>query len=489
MSFALQSYPRLFNKYFGVDVWTRLIEIDHVRKAGHKIPGKISKKFIIGGYFDYPPLFPLIFSFFPKKTLLKIQGFISPFFDALQNLLVYFIALQLTGDVKISILAQIIYALTPMIAVENSNLTPRSFGYLNFTLAFYPLLLYQINHNIFYLMTGILFTSMLFLSHRFALQSFVFIAVFFTFVDQSPVFLLSLLASFAIALLITNGYYLRVARGHLANIYFWVLNYNYRFAHQIYGNRKPKQLDWVGKAYHFLSVFSPIFIFGINIWIVSSFLFLYLKLFRGIDIAFNPIFYKMSLWIVFFYVFAAIVLKVKRLIPIGEGQRYLEMATVPSSIISSLLFFYFYKIYSSPVLVAFLIAILTVNLALILFIQIKGIIKDKNRSLTTDLEKAFDFINKLSKTIRIICIPHQITTMVLYQTKADVLVNADNPGLLKISNFYPILKKPIPTLAKEHKLTHLLLRESFAKLSDLAIKNPKIIFKSNDILLLKLKTS
>ncbi len=41
LSFTLQSYPRFFNRYFGVDVWTRLLEIEHVRKAHHKIPSKI----------------------------------------------------------------------------------------------------------------------------------------------------------------------------------------------------------------------------------------------------------------------------------------------------------------------------------------------------------------------------------------------------------------------------------------------------------------
>ncbi|MBI4091744.1 MAG: hypothetical protein HY427_00860, partial [Candidatus Levybacteria bacterium] len=82
LSFALQVYPRFFNKYFGVDVWTRLLEIEHVKKAGHKIPGKIKKGFIIDGTFDYPIIFPWLFSFFPKKFLLEIQGFVSPFFDA-----------------------------------------------------------------------------------------------------------------------------------------------------------------------------------------------------------------------------------------------------------------------------------------------------------------------------------------------------------------------------------------------------------------------
>src|SRR5690348_15361105 len=90
LSFMLQSYPRVFNRFFGVDVWTRLIEIDHVKKAKHKIPGKITKGFIIDGYFDYPILFPWIFSFFSKEFLFKAQGFISPIFDCFQNTFLFF---------------------------------------------------------------------------------------------------------------------------------------------------------------------------------------------------------------------------------------------------------------------------------------------------------------------------------------------------------------------------------------------------------------
>ena len=483
LSFGLQIYPRIFNRYFGVDVWTRLIEIDHVRKAKHKIPGKITKGFIIGGFFDYPPLFPLIFSFFPKKFLTDIQGFVSPFFDSINNLLVFVICYQLTGNINMSLAAQAIYTLTPMIAVENSNLTPRSFGYTNLTLALFPLILYYINHNILFLVIGIFFASMLFLSHRFALQAFIFISIFFTFIDRSPIYIASCIIGFLLALILTRGYYLRVAKGHLYNIYFWVLNYKYRFAHQVYGIQKTESLDWIGKIYRLLSIFSPIFLLGINIWTISGFVYLFLVLKLYIET--DSLLFKMSLWVIFFYLFGTVVLRVKRLIPIGEGQRYLEMATVPASILSSYLFFYFFERYGLVVLIIFS-AFLFGNLVLILVIQIKGIIKDRNRTLSKELKQVFSYINKLPGTPRIICIPHQITTMTVYNTKADVLVNADNPGLMRIMDFYPVLKKSVKDLAKEYNLDYLLLRESFAKLSDLKIRGTKIVFESGDIKVIKL---
>lgn len=334
-------YPRFFNRYFGVDVWTRLLEIEHVRKAGHKIPGKIRKGFIIDGAFDYPIIFPWLFSFFPKNFLLKIQGFVSPFFDALQNILVFYISYSLTGELAVSLLAQAMYSVIPIIPIENSYLTPRSLGYFNFTLAFFPIFLYHITPNPILLFISLFFTCTLFLTHRFALQSFLIISIFFSFVDRSLIYIANILIAFAIVMILTRGFYLRVAKGHLFNIYFWVVNYKHRFSHQIYALKPKKRIDWVGRVYSLLSLFSPIFMFAMNIWAFSGVIFLFLPE----DLRSDPVFYRMSLWIVFFYIFGAIVLKVKRLIPIGEGQRYMEMSSVPSVIIASVLFFYFFAQY------------------------------------------------------------------------------------------------------------------------------------------------
>lgn len=485
LSYVLQTYPRFFNKYFGVDVWTRLIEIDEVKKSGHKIPGKIKKGFIIEGEFDYPIIFPWMFSFFPKKFLLDIQGLVSPFFDVLQNILVFFIAFSLTNNVSISILAQAMYTVIPIIPIENSYLTPRSMGYFIFTLAFYPIFLYHTNHNPILLLISLIFTCILFLTHRFALQSLVFISIFFSFFDHSYVYISNLVLAFLIIIVVTKGYYLRVLQGHLYNIYYWVLNYKYRFAHQIYGLKQHKVADWVGKIYPLFNLLSPIFMFASNPWAISSIIYLVLYFQKAHNFPMNEIYYRMSLWIIFFYVFGALVLKVKRLIPIGEGQRYMEMSSVPSVILSSVLFFYLFKHYGSLIAVLLLILII-VNLSTILFFQVKGIISDKNRSLTPDLKRVYKHINSLKGKLRIICIPHQITTMTVYNTKADVLVNADNKGLMKMMDFIPILSKPIFRIAEEFDLNYLLLRESFVKLEELKIKSAKIVYRSGDVILVKL---
>lgn len=485
ISYFLQVFPRFFNRYFGVDVWTMLIEADIIRQNKHRIPSKkIANGFILDGYFEYPPIFLLLLSFLNKKMLERYQGFISPFFDALQNLMVFFIALQLTNDIKIALVAQLIYTLTPISALENSSLLARSLGYLMFSISFYSLLFFanSANPNLIFLFIGFIFATLTLLTHKFATQSLLFVCIFFTLIDKTPLYISVFIISVLGAIIISRKYYLKVIKGHIGNISFWVQNYKDRFAHQIYGNLPPNENpDLVGIIYKLLSKLAPITLLISNVWILAGAAIIFLNLPK------TEILIKMGVWILFFYFLGIIILMVKRLIPIGEGYRYLEMTPVPTSILSSYLFFHFYNSPLKGQAISVLIFLLVSNAFVILFLQYKAVITDKNRSLTQNMKDIFLFINKLPQNPRVICIPHQITTMVIYNTKADVLVNFDTATLKYMNEFYPILKTDLFTLARKYNLSHLLFRESFAKLKDLKIKNPKIVYKSGDIALISLK--
>jgi len=272
ISFIFQSYPRFFNRYFGVDVWSRMLETDYIRKNHHKIPmQKIQDGFILEGFFNYPPVLPWLLSFISKKNLFNIQGFIAPIFDILQNILVFIITLHITGRAEIALTAQLIYATIPLAILENSYLTPRSLGYLNFTLAFYPLLLYSLQPNLLYLLISFIFITLSFFTHKFAAQSLLFACLFFSIIENKTFpYLLIFFLSFITAIFISGGYYLRILQGHIDNIRFWMRNYEYRFAHQVRGILKSgEKTDFVGKVYYLLGTFSPLTLIGTNIWIIN----------------------------------------------------------------------------------------------------------------------------------------------------------------------------------------------------------------------------
>lgn len=484
ISYFLQIYPRFFNKYFGVDVWTRLIETDIIRKNHYRIPkGVIKKGFIFEGYFDYPPVFILFLSLFSKKALEKYQGFIAPFFDALLNISVYFIALQLTNDIYVALLAQLIYTLTPVVAIENSSLVPRSIGYLLFSLSFYFILLYTGSNQgqLLFIILGLIFSVLTLLTHRFATQSLLFISIFFAIIEMSPIYLYVFALSMISAIVLSRGYYLRVLKVHITNIIFWSKNSSNRFAHQVYGHvPSSKNPDLVGIIYKLLAKLAPITLLVSNVWILSGLLFFTTNAPKTLMLE------KLALWGIFFYVLAVLVLMIKYLIPIGEGYRYLEMTQLPTAILSSYLFFHFYNSPFRMLAIITLVLFLGGSLLVILVIQYKAVIKDKNRSFTKDMRDTCQFIKKLPGTPRIMCLPHQVTTMVAYNTNADILVGIDSHSVQYMGDFYPVLKKPISELAKKYKLDYLFLRESFAKLKDLKIKNAKIVYSSGDIVLVKL---
>lgn len=494
LSYIFQIYPRFYNKYFGVDVWSRMIEADYFRKNHHKPPlKKISDGFILDGYLDYPPALPWMLSFIPKDKLLKIQGFIAPLFDIIQNYLVFLITLQLTNNLYAALLSQIIYATIPLTVLENSYLTPRSLGYLNFTLAFYPLLLYSLVPKPPYLIFGLFFLILLFFTHKFALQSFLFISIFLSIITRDPFYILIFLAGMAIAIVISKGYYLRILNGHISNILFWVKNYKYRFSHQVRGLTFPSKKDLVGKIYSAMTAFPPLALIGTNLWIIIPlFLFVVTKFHLPVTIPSgrysltDPLMLMVYVWIFFFYIFSIAVLSIKQLTPIGEGQRYMEMSLAPISIISAITFFVFLNSPYKNIVIVLYSVILFTNLFLAIFLQIKGIIEDKNRSMTKDMTDIFKYINKMHPKPQILCIPHQITTMIVYNTKAKVLVEIQAGDLRRVDDVFPVIKKPISEIAKIYNLNLLVIKKDYVEAKELNLDMKSLLFETETIQIFKI---
>lgn len=492
ISFLFEIYPRFINRYFGVDVWSRMLEAEFIRRNNHRIPmKKISNGFILEGYFNYPPVLPWILSFIPKKTLFHIQGFISPLFDVLQNILVFIIALQLTGKMEIAILAQVMYATIPLAVLENSYLTPRSLGYLNFTVAFYPLFLYSLVPNPLYLAIGFIFTLFCFFTHKFATQSLLFICIFFSIIDRNIFYLVVFFSAMLTAIAISKGYYLRILEGHIANIYFWVKNYEYRFAHQVRGLQKGrKKRDFVSFVYYLLGTFTPVILLGMNLWILLPIFFLMDTFFHfGIipyAVIAEPVFFKMAIWGVFCYIFAIMIISIKYLHPIGEGQRYLEMAFVPTVILSAVIFYSLLQTNYYILAIIFFLGMFFTNIIVTVIAQWIGIIRDKYRSLHSDMNAVFAFINKLKPVPRILCIPHQITTMVIYNTKADVLVDIQAGTLQNIHDVYPVLRKPINVIARKYNLNVLVLKKYYCTMEELKLNQKSLIFETEETQVFKL---
>lgn len=482
VAFLFEIYPRILNRKFGVDIWTHLLYLKEYHRQGG-IPQKIGKKqgFLVEGKYDYPPMFIWILSRFPFKWVEKYEFVFSPFFDALHLILVFFISLHVTQSVSLSLVAQLLYMLTPIIILENSSATPRSLGYMLFTLLLMSLFLFQQTGVIVLLGLSVIFGTLIFLSHRFTTQGFLFFAVFFGILDKTLLYIIIFTLSFVMAVLLSRGFYLKVLRGHLGNLYFWYKNIGYRFAHQVRGNegKTVKTDDFVFKLYNQFLKFPPFVLAITNPWMLPV---LYIFFFA---MPADYLFRQMVWWVIFSYGLALATIWIPQLRFIGEGQRYLELAAFPAAFLSAKLLFSLLGSSAGIVIVGGYIIVGIAAFITIVVIQKKAIIKDRLRTLTPSMQKMFAYLKRLKKKPKLLCIPHQITTSTIYHTGCPVFVNAGYANEREIEDVYPFIRKPIEKIMEEHKLDLILLDKDYAKITDLKLKRYKLVRQIDNFLLIK----
>jgi len=481
LAFFFEIYPRLKNRLFGVDIWTHLLYLQEYHKQ-KGIPKKITSGFLISGEYDYPPAFITILSKLPFHLVEKYEFLFSPFFDSLHILLMFFFVYFFTGSLFVGLLTQFLYMITPIIVLENSSATPRSLGYLLFSVVFVSLFLFQNTHAPVCIAIALLAGTSIFLSHRFTAQGFLFFSIAFSLLEKNLVFLGVFIISFFMAIIISKGFYLKVLRGHLGNLKFWYQNYTYRFSHQVKGNYTTyKTHDFVFKLYNQFLKFPPFVLAITNPWVLTAFSFVYfIPKHRSIEQQF-------FMWVVISYAISLTTIWIPRLRFLGEGQRYLELSAFPAAFLSAEVFVYLVHTKLRLFADAFYLSFSIAGVVTILVIQRKAIIKDKLRTITPSMQKMFVYLKSLNIKPRLLCIPHQMTTSVIYHTGCPVFVNADYTNIEKISDVYPFLRKPIKQIMRERDLDAILLNEHYAKKEELHVKKYIVIKQFDNYLLIKLR--
>lgn len=479
ITFFFEAYPRILNRKFGVDIWTHLLYLKEYRKQ-KKIPGRIENGFLVPGDYDYPPIFILILSKFPLKLVEKYEFIFSPFFDSLLVLIIFFISFYITGNILFSLVTQVIYTLTPIIILENSSATPRSIGYGLFTILFLSLFLYAQNGEILFLLISLICGILIFLSHRFTAQGFLFSSIFFSVVERNFIYISIFLGSFLLAIIFSKGFYIKVLKGHIGNLHFWYKNVKYRFYHQVKGSYKEHNTkDFIFSLYNQFLKFPPFVLAITNPWTLPPLvIFVFYQSLSSLD-------EKFVLLVVSSYFLAMATTWIPSLRFLGEGQRYLELSAYPSAYLSSKFLFDSLNTNFKEITLGLYILIGLASFVTIIVIQRKGIIKDELRTVTGDMQKMFNYLKSLKEKPKLLCIPHQITTNTIYHTGCPVFVNADYSTINLISDVYPYIRKPVRRIMKEHNLEGILLNEDYARAKDLRLGKYRIVKRINSFVLLK----
>lgn len=487
-SFILQVWPRFFNRYFGIDTWRHLMFADYVRKH-KKLPKQITDRYLVTGPFNYPPGIILFLSLFPKKFTDDYQFIFSPFFDFVNNYIVFIASLYLTQDITAAIFAQIIAALVPIIVIEASNLSTRIFSNVLYIFSFFPLLLYTYTNSILYLFIAGILLYALFLSHKLAIQSYLFTAIGFTIFEKNPFYILFFLTIFAFTYIFGGRIYRIVLRDHLLILDYWRRNIDLRFAHQFRGIPKKKQtMDFVQRMY-MLSLKNPyVYIFGNNPWLAVFLGILLYDMFLGLPISstINPVMLnKLIIWILIGLISSLVILALKPLRFLGEGQRYIEYCVFPLAIVLGSYASSALIVYGVTFLLIFFIGVLIV-ITTIIFIQKKTILQDTSRTITKGLWGIISYLNETDrKNVRIAVFPFQMGDAMMYFLRGKVLTSDSVVGLIKFKDIFPIIKKPLIEIIKRYRLNYILFQKDYVTLKELRLKNYVIVKDAGGFILLR----
>ena len=490
LSFILQIWPRLKNRYFGVDTWRHLLLADYIRK-NHSFPAELKDHYIHpSGNPGYPPLIYLFASVFPKRFAEKYQFIFSPFFDVLHNLFIFYVGMILFNDIRIAVAAQLIAALTPVVVIEASNFSTRVLSYVIFSFSFFPLLMFVTTGMTVYLLIAFIFLVLLFFTHKFAVQAYFFFSLGFSLIERNPVYILIFLVSFLTAYFVFGSVYRPILHEHLSILKFWINHINLRFVHQFRGVQKSEQIkDFVHRLF-LMSYKNPaVYIAGNNPWLVFS-LVLYTTEYFGIpgfDIirTINPIVSKLEIWILISLACAIVTLSIPRLRFLGEGNRYVEYSVLPLSLFLGSYFVSGRDLLPEWIFIL-LVLFLVVTMGTIIFIQKKVILHDRMRTITPELWNIIHYLNSHEgKQVRLAIFPLQFGDAMTYFLKGKVLTTYNNEGLENLKDIYPVLKISVQKLIQKYNLNYILFDSEYVTITELKLKKYKTVRKKNGYYLIR----
>jgi hypothetical protein len=479
--FAFQVWPRLMNRYFGIDTWRFTLLAQYIRD-NRKLPESLPHKYIVPGSVDNPPLLPFICSLFPKDWLDKNQGLISPAFDVLGSLTVYFMGLAATGQAAGGHFAQMAYLLTPVVPLEASNLSLRTLGSLIFTWAMLMVQGYVLHPSWWTFLIGVAGVVLLSMTHRMAMQVFFFTLFFMAMITRDLNGLLVFAVGVLAAVFCTKGLYLRYLRGHLLMISFWMYNIHNRLAHQIRGNptRERKHTDFVRRIEHLIWTIPVAPFLAVNPWILYTFC----ALFSVLPQAADPLLKTYVLWSVTLF-FLGILFNLPLLRFLGEGQRYLEFGTSAAAAVAGAMILKFQGNPQAWAIVKYLPCIIGFGcLALVVFFQVKLVVRNPDKSITPALRALIAHLNSRPREVRLACLPHGLADAVAYfLTNGKVLLSDNSVGVWELADWFPLITRPLTEIAAKYGLNAFLVSTNFVKPEELDLPGYEITFRQDNLLL------
>jgi len=479
ISFGLQVWPRLSNRYFGIDIWRHLTVAGHYREQ-RRGQAKPFNRYLIDLPSDYPPGLRVLLSFIPTSFLHRIQWLVAPIIDSVHNILLFVLAVAITGNIGAGLVAQAAYMLAPLVVMENSSLSTRPLASLLFTATMAANLAFHSSNVWAWIILSIPAAALLFLTHRMALQALFVTSIALSIILFNPYYVLVFVGGWTLALLVSRGAYWHVFRGHMAMLWWWRANIHNRYAHQIRGVPKASEQsgDAVFKIYQIVRRLPLLAVLAANPFIsfaivVTCSLAFNMGLIK--TVIFETELNFLLIWALSLFVVGIAIRQLHAIEWLGEGERYGEYGAFPTAIITGVLITETTDELKWVGLGVFFVVALGAGLIPSVALQRRVIVGDSSRSLTPDLQTIMDALNNRQTEARLMTIPLSLADFALYFSSAKVLSTDSSFGHLQhYSDFFPVLRVPINVIFRRFDINLLLINESYVSLDELGLGSAPI---------------
>jgi hypothetical protein len=442
----------------GVDSWYYLCYARAFRKApGLKV--SLPQYLLQDEEQSYAPVFPSLLALIPEDLLRRIFWAISPGIDCLTLILLFLLALKLTGAPTVAVIAALAYAVSPTLISETRALSPRSFGVLLHAVSLVLLLRASIGVPHWTWTTGALLAgALVYLSSATATASYVFVAFVLSVVLREPRHVLIALASMVLAFVFSAGHLGRVFRNYAQAVRYWVRHRGLFGSHPIldsplYGGprprttSRPRDLGFLGAG------LGPqmLRLLGENPFL------LVLPLAGHSRGAWSE---ALFVWAASISAFAVISTVVWPLRAFGPGRNYMKSAIFPTAYILAADIGTPRGLLSPPGLAT--LAALSASMISVIFFLVY--MRGKKNELTAHVPPG---LRALAETLEsspsggVVCLPGGYSDYITYKTGRPVLWGSHSGSLEKFQLVAPVWRERVEDAARRHGVRHLIVERAW----------------------------
>lgn len=201
-------------KWTGKDSFYHLM-VGEIIQQDRALPKTIDR-FVEPEVYSYPPLLHILISAFPRRLHRALQ-WLSPVSDGVMAFVLFAVCDPIFGDVP-ALLITGLYLFSPYAVDISFSFGPRSLANLLFFISFLSTYGAVVDGSLLCTAIAVISTSSVLLLHRLTTQSLLVTIIVLFIVSLSPIPLIILIASVALSVLLTGGFYVKVLKGHLSFI-------------------------------------------------------------------------------------------------------------------------------------------------------------------------------------------------------------------------------------------------------------------------------